>query len=475
MIEAQHAGVTSFAGAQRAREYVRIHADRFVRELTEFVRFPSIGAQPQRAGDVLRCAKWLANHLSGIGLPWVRLVKTDGHPIVHARWTRDANRPTLLIYGHYDVQPVDPEKEWRHPPFHPKVVGRDLYGRGACDDKGQLFVHVKALEAFLKTSGALPINVHCVFEGEEESGSSSLEKALVDRPQEFAANACIVSDMSMPAPGRPAITYSLRGSWSCEIEVTGPRSDLHSGVFGGVAHNPLQVLGEVIAGLHDDLGRIDVPGFYSNVRSWSAQERAYMRRVGPSDEALLRSAGARAGWGESGYSLYERATIRPALTINGLSGGYQGAGPKSVIPARASTKINFRLAADQDPKEVERSFRRHVARVLPPTVTARITGDIAARPVVIDREHPVIEAAIDACRRGFGREPVFLRSGGTIPVVSLFQERLGLPLVLLGFALPTDGMHAPNEKFHLPNFFGGIATSIEFLAEMARRRDLRPR
>jgi len=451
---------SSLAHARGARE-------RFVDELKEFVRFPSVSTQPARAGDVLRCAEWLAARLKLAGLQRVQILQTPRHPVVYADWLHAEGRPTVLIYGHYDVQPADPLEAWHSPPFEPALRGENLFGRGVSDDKGQMFAHVKAIESLFRSIGALPVNVKCLFEGEEEIGSPNLPAFLNRHRGKVAADLAVVSDNRMLGPDRPVITESLRGGLSLELEVRGQGHDLHSGNFGGAVHNPLQALCELIAGLHDSHGRIAISGFYDNVRELSDRERAYMRRFGPSDKAILSDAAAEHGWGEVGYTLYERTTIRPALTINGLSGGYQGAGTKAVIPTHASAKLNFRLVPDQDPLQIDRLFREHISRVTPPAAKVTIRTELIANPGTTERAHPAIVAASNAYRRGFGITPVFVRSGGTIPVVNLFREILGIPTVLMGFALPDDGLHSPNEKFHLPTFFKAIATSMHFLNEVA--------
>jgi acetylornithine deacetylase/succinyl-diaminopimelate desuccinylase-like protein len=455
-----------------SRPLLYAHARRqpFVRELQEFIRFPSVSATPQQANDVKQCAAWLAQHLRHIGLERVEVIPTLRHPLVYAEWQHAPSCPTVLIYGHYDVQPADPLHEWHSAPFEPTVRGHDLYGRGTCDDKGQMFAHVKALEAYLHTAGRLPVNVKCLFEGEEEIGSPNLTTFLTRHRRQLVADVAVLSDMPILAPNRPAITYAMRGGLSVELELHGPRRDLHSGIFGGAVHNPLQALCALIARLHDTHGRVAIPGFYDRVRHWSAEERTYMARVGPPDTQILRDAQVGHGWGECGYTLYERTTIRPALTVNGIGGGYQGVGNKSIIPARATAKLNFRLVPNQDPGEIERFFRQYIARLAPPTVRVTIRTQLAAKPALVDRHHPAMRAAVIAYRRGFGAMPVFLRSGGTIPVVNTLQEMLGIPTVPMGFALPDDRMHAPNEKFHLPNFYNGIATCIWFLAAVGAER-----
>jgi acetylornithine deacetylase/succinyl-diaminopimelate desuccinylase-like protein len=436
-------------------------------ELKEFIRFPSVSAQPEHADDLKQCAAWLADHLRQIGLKRIAVVPTERYPIVYAEWRGAPGRPTVLIYGHYDVQPPEPLDEWRTPPFQPTVIGANVHGRGASDDKGQMFVHVKALESYLRTTGELPVNVLCLFEGEEEIGSPSLSSFVDGHGKALTADVAVLSDMPMLAPNRPAITESMRGALSLELEIRGAKRELHSGLYGGAIHNPLQALCEIIASLHDKAGQVRIPGFYDRVRDWGPRERAYMRAYGPGDAEILRNAGAEYAWGEPGYTLYERTTIRPALTINGILGGYQGTGPKAVIPNRAAAKFNFRLVPDQEPEEIERLFRLHVARCTPSTVRSFVRRQSSAKPAVIDRRHPAMRATVSAYRSGFGSTPVFLRSGGTIPVIALLQDILAMPTILMGFALPDDGMHAPNEKFHLPNFFNGIATSIHFLAEVA--------
>jgi acetylornithine deacetylase/succinyl-diaminopimelate desuccinylase-like protein len=447
--------------------YARSQRGRFVAELTEFVRFASVSAQPQHADDVRNCAAWLAAHLRKVGFDRAQVIPTSGHPIVYADWLHVPGRPTVLVYGHYDVQPVDPIGEWHSPPFEPVVRGANLFGRGASDDKGQMFSHVKAAECLLRTAGSLPVNVKCVFEGEEEIGSTNLPAFLRRHCDAIAADVAVLSDNRMLGPDRPVITESLRGGLSVELQVRGQDHDLHSGNFGGAVHNPLQALCEILGGLHGTGGRISIPGLYDCVRELSERERAYMRRFGPSDAAILADASTRHGWGEAGYTLYERTTIRPALTINGLTGGYQGPGTKAVIPTHASAKLNFRLVPDQDPQQIDRLFRAHVARIAPSSLQVAIRTEFAAKPANIERSHPAIAVAAGAYREGFGTSPVFVRSGGTIPVVNLFQEMLGIPTVLMGFALPDDGLHAPNEKFHLLTFFNAIATSINFLFGLA--------
>ncbi|GAA3948323.1 dipeptidase [Hymenobacter algoricola] len=440
----------------------------FVRELQQLVAFPSISTDPQYTGAVRACAAWLAGHLRGIGLDGVQLFETPGHPIVFAQKLVGAHCPTLLIYGHYDVQPVAPAAAWTVPPFGAVIRGPRLYGRGASDDKGQLFTHVKALQLLLESGRPLPLNVKLVLEGEEEIGSPNLGAFVRRHRRLLRADWAVLSDTNLLSLDQPALTYGLRGAFAAELTVRGPRAELHSGVFGGAVLNPLQALAGMLAALHDEAGRVAIPGFYDAVVAASAAERAYLRRYGPADARLLRDAGVEQGWGEAGYSPYERTVLRPSLSITGLSGGYQGAGLKSVVPAQASAKLSFRLAQGQDPHQVEQQLRAFVRRHTPPPVQATLRAQLYAPPYAVAPAHPVMRAAGRAYAEGFGRAPVLQRSGGTIPVVSLFEEHLGIPTVLMGFGLPDDGKHGPDEFLHLTNFWRGIRTSLAFLRQLGQ-------
>lgn len=454
----------------RALKYSRTRRATFVAELKDFLRFPSVSSQAERAGDLKKCANWLAHQLRGVGLNQVRIVPTRGNPIVYASWLRAPGRPTLIIYGHYDVLPGEPLCEWRTPPFTPTLRGENLHARGASDDKGQLFPHIKAIESYLKTVRALPVNVKCIFEGEEEIGSPHLTSFIARNKRALRADAAVISDTRMLAPDRPAISYAQRGGLRAELEVTGPPHELHSGGFGGAVLNPVQALCEMIARLHDAHGRVAVPGFYDDVREWSEKERDFMARSGPADDEILRDAKVEHGWGESGFSLYERTTIRPALTLNGIAGGHRGPRGKGIIPAKAVAKLSFRLVPDQDPQKIAQLFRDHIARITPAAVRCSVRTFSPIEPALVDRNHPAIRAAAFAYKKGFGALPVFIRSGGSIPVVNTFQKVLGIPAVLMGFGLPDDHIHGPNEKLNLPNFQRAIATSIWYLAAAAKLR-----
>jgi acetylornithine deacetylase/succinyl-diaminopimelate desuccinylase-like protein len=453
--------------AINAIRYARSRRPQFVADLFEFLRLPTVSAQPAHASDMKRCASWLSEHLRHIGLDEVVTMPTSGHPIVYAQSESGASLPTILIYGHYDVQPADDAKNWESPPFTPMLRNGAVYARGASDDKGQMFAHVKALQSYLAADGALPVNVRCIFEGEEETGSQHLASFLIRNRATLYSDAALMSDAQMES-ARPAITYALRGSLTAELEVVGPSHDLHSGLFGGAIHNPVQALADLLARMHTADGQVAIPGFYGPVRIPPERERLAMVKWGPLDEQICRDAGVAQPWGERNYSLYERTTIRPDLTINGISGGYQGAGHKAVIPSRAKAKLSFRLVPDQDPAEVERLLRRYVSFNTPPTVRTAVNIHSKSKPVVIDRTHPAIRAGVAACARGFGAPPLLLRNGGTVPVVSLLEEQLRIPTVLMGFASPGDHLHGPNESFRLANYYKGIDSSIWFMDLVAK-------
>lgn len=455
---------------RRALNYAQSRRPKFVSELKDFLRFPSVSSQPEHAADVQKCASWLARHLKNIGLDQVRIIPTRGHPIVYASWLHAPGHPTLIIYGHYDVLPGEPLRQWLTPPFTPTLKGDNLYARGAADDKGQLFAHVKAIESYLKTARTLPVNVKCIFEGEEEIGSPHLTPFIARNKRALRADAVVISDTRMLAPDRPAISYAQRGGLRAELEIKGPPHELHSGNFGGAVLNPLQALCQMIASLHDANGTVAIPGFYDDVREWSEKERTFMARTGPTDKEHLQQAQVQHGWGERGFTLYERTTIRPALTLNGIAGGYHGPGAKSIIPAQAIAKLSFRLVPDQDPQRIAQLFRDHIERITPPAVRSTVRTFSPIQPALVNRDHPAVRAAAFAYKKGFGSSPFFIRSGGSIPVVNTFQKLLGIPAVLMGFGLPDDHIHGPNEKFHLPNFYMAIATSIWYLAAAAKLR-----
>ena len=439
-----------------------------VRQLRQLIAFPSISTDKRYAGAVKDCATWLAEHLKTVGLHNVTVFPTRLHPIVYAERIENPSLPTLLIYGHYDVQPVEPLKAWTVPPFEGVIKGDKLYGRGASDDKGQFFTHIKAVEQILKMDKKLPVNVKILLEGEEEIGSPNLSEFIDKHRQLLRSDWAVLSDTNMISADQPSLTYALRGSLSVEIAVDGPRAELHSGNFGGAVYNPLQALCELVAKLHDRSGRITVPGFYDAVKPVSPEERAYLLQRATPDSQLIQEAKVKMGWGETGFSLYERTTIRPSLSINGLTGGYQGEGVKSVVPPSASAKLNFRLVPDQNPHQIETLLKQYVRALTPPQVKTNVTAQLHAMPYTVPLSHPVLKAAKRAYQKGFGKSAVLQRSGGTIPVVSLFEKLLNIPTVLMGFGLPDDGKHGPDEFLHLPTFRRGIQTSMAFMRELGR-------
>ena len=436
-------------------------------ELCDWLRIPSISTLPQHKEDVERAADWLAQKMKSAGLQNVETVPTDGHPIVYGDWLNAGEgAPTVLIYGHYDVQPVDPLELWSSPPFEPSVRGDDLFARGASDDKGQLFAHVAAVEAVLATTGALPVNVKFLVEGEEEVGSQGLTDYLPSETEKLAADVCLISDTHILSPDLPLIIYGLRGIWAGEISVRGPAQDLHSGMFGGAVHNPNQALSTLLAALHDNTGRVAVPGFYDDVQALTPSERTALAQVPYGDAELLQETGAPAAWGEEGYTVTERIGARPTLEINGMWGGFIDEGFKTVIPAEARAKVSCRLVPDQDSSAIGAMIERYLQQIAPQTVDVSVDTLQHAPATVVPLDVPEMQAAARAYHRVFGAEPVFSREGGSIPIATVVQESLGIPILFMGFGLPDDNLHAPNEKLHLPNFYRGIRVGIALMEEL---------
>jgi acetylornithine deacetylase/succinyl-diaminopimelate desuccinylase-like protein len=450
-----------------ALAHIAAGRSRFADDLAEFVRFESVGADPRRREDVAACAGWLAARLRRAGLRNAELARTPGHPIVHGSWRGAPGAPTVLVYGHYDVQPAEPLQSWRTPPFEPAVERADLIGRGACDDKGPVLCHVAAIESHLATSGRLPANVVCVFEGEEEHGSPHLPGFLRTHCDRLAPDVAVMSDTRMRGPGWPAIIEGTRGAVSFEVELSRGGDELHAGQFGGAVANPVQGLCAVLAALHDKRGRIAIPGLYDRVRPIPPPERARLAREAPSDAELLRAAGSDAPGGEAGFSAYERTTLRPALTVTGVNGGYTGPGAQSAVPARAQARLNLRLVPDQDPQEARRLVRARLRALAPSGLRLAVRAGSGSRATTIDRRHPAMGAAAQALSEAFGRNPVFMRSGGSIPIVDVMQRLFGVHVVLMGFARPDDGMHAPNERVNLPTLHRGTAACARFLELVA--------
>jgi acetylornithine deacetylase/succinyl-diaminopimelate desuccinylase-like protein len=433
----------------------------------DFLRIPSVSALPEHASDCRRAAEWIADDLRRIGLEHVEVAETGGHPIVYADWLHAPGAPTVLVYGHYDVQPVDPVDLWESAPFEPVARDGSMYGRGSSDDKGQIHMHLRAAEALLATTGGLPINVKYLFEGEEESSSVHLDLWLTTNRDRLAADVAIISDTGFFEGNVPAITVGLRGMMYAQIDVVGPAVDLHSGGYGGVVQNPANALATIIAALKDRDGRIAIPGFYDDVVELSEADRAHFAALPFDEEEYLQRLGLPGLHGESGYSTLERRGGRPTLDVNGLWGGFQGEGSKTIIPAHAHAKVSCRLVPHQDPDRIFDAFRAFVAQVAPPGVTTTVRSLGGGRPSVTPTDHAVTQAAARALEATFGQAPVFVREGGSIPVCASFETILGQPVVLLGFAQPDSHAHAPNEWMDLANYETGIRTIVRVWHEIA--------
>jgi acetylornithine deacetylase/succinyl-diaminopimelate desuccinylase-like protein len=458
--------------SQSALDFAQSRKTQQLQELIELVSIPSISTLPEHQPDIRRAAEWVADHMRHIGLHNVQILPTAGHPVVYGDWLDAPGQPTVLIYGHYDVQPADPLELWLSDPFQPQVRDGNLYARGADDNKGQFFAHLKSLEAYLATQGQLPVNVKFIVEGEEEIGSKHLADFIAAHKELLEADVALISDSHILGPDQPSILYGLRGLTYMQIDVVGPDHDLHSGQYGGAVRNPIEVLCQLVGALKDDQGRVTIPGFYDKVQPIDPEERAELARL-PFDEAgFLHIAGVEQSWGEAGFTVRERIGSRPSLDPNGIVGGFTGEGSKTVLPSRARAKVSMRLVPDQDPREIAELFTRHVTSLCPPEIKIDVRLLSFAYPAVVDRHIPEMQAAVGAYERGFGARPVFVREGGTIPVVSDLARLLNVPTILMGFGLPDDNLHAPNEKFSLSNFYRGITTSIYFL-ELVKKPGLR--
>ena len=435
-------------------------------QLKELLSISSISTLSEHQPDIQRAADWLANRLRVLGFDSVEIVPTDRHPVVYGEWLKAPGKPTVVVYGHYDVQPVDPLDEWTSEPFQPTIRGEDIFARGAADMKGQIISFLQAVEALME-QGGLPVNLKLLWEGEEEIGSPGLPGFLYQYREKLDCDAVLVCDSPIERADLPGLDISLRGNAFYELEVRGPKKDLHSGVFGGSVQNPLQVLCDLIAGMHDEDGRVTLPGFYDKVRDLSAKEREELLRAPYSDEEWKEETGVRALWGEKGYSTLERVGTRPTLEICGVTGGFTGEGAKTVIPARASAKISTRLVPNQDSGAVYQQLSEYLRRNAPATVSWELRELHHAPASEVRLDSNAIRAAAISLEEVWGVSPIFRREGGSVPVVGLLQSVLASELVLLGFAMPTDGIHGPNEKHHLPNFFRGIETYIRFLCHLS--------
>lgn len=448
-------------------EYVRQNRERYLDELNVWIANPSISANPAHHADVRRSAEAVVARMRAAGLTEAEVLETDGLPVAYGSWLHAPGAPTILIYGHHDVQPADPFELWTTPPFEGTVRDGNIFGRGSVDDKGQVLMHLAALEAHLTLNGRLPLNVKVVIEGEEEIGSPNFESFLARERARLACDVAVISDTAVFAEDVPSLTVSLRGLVHWEVTVHGPMSDLHSGYYGGVVKNPLEALAQIIAGLKDSAGRVVVPGFYDGVRESSPVERAEIEAL-PFDERKEAAAlGVPELAGEAGRSPLERMWRRPTLEINGIYGGYQGPGAKTIVPSFAVAKISARLVSEQDPAAVKAAVQSYIEAHAPRGVRVDVHADGDARAVETSRDHPAVAAAARAMERGFGKPPVFIGTGGTIGPVASFDRILHLPQVLIGVGLPDDAIHAPNEKFSLHQFYGGIETMTYLYTELA--------
>jgi acetylornithine deacetylase/succinyl-diaminopimelate desuccinylase-like protein len=445
-------------------QYLQEHQSEFLEGLKAFLRIPSISTLSEHKPDIRRAAEFARGELAGAGMTAAELIEGDGNPLVYAEWLGAPGKPTILFYGHYDVQPPDPLDEWISPPFEPTVRNGNIYARGSCDDKGQVYIQVKAVESLLKTTGSLPVNVKFLLEGEEETGGEHIEAYVKTRPPRLKADAAVVCDTEMFAPELPTICVGLRGMVYYELFVEGASHDLHSGVYGGAAPNPIQAIAEIVCALKDRDGHILVPGFYDDVAPPSEKERAAWARL-PFDEKEYteKEMGARELVGEPRVPLFERVWARPTVEVHGIRGGFTGEGAKTVIPARATAKISTRLVGNQTVAKSIDLMQAAVAAACPRGVTAELKVLHSGEPSLTNPDNPFIHAAAQALKETFGKDTVYIRSGGSIPIVGVFDRYLGVPSVMMGFGLPDDNLHAPNEKFHLPNFYRGIEAVARYL------------
>jgi len=451
-------------------DFINVNRERYLDELKALLAIPSISALPEHAGDVKRCAEWCADHMRSIGLEHVRLIDTPGHPVVYGDWLGAPDAPTILFYGHYDVQPVDPLELWESPPFEATIRDGEIFARGSADDKGQVFMHFKAVEAHLKQNGRLPVNIKFILEGEEEVGSVNLDDFIRAHKDDLKADVVVISDSGMFARGVPSICYGLRGLVYFQLDLRGSSTDLHSGSFGGAVANPGFVLAQMLAQMKDRGGRIKIPGFYDDVVPLLDEERQAWASLPFSEKQYRKDFGIPKLHGESDYTTLERTWARPTFEVNGLLSGFTGDGAKTVLPAVAMAKVSMRLVPNQHPDTIAQLFEDYVKKVAPKTVQLKVTRMQGGKPWMTSYDNPFVQAAGRAIERGFGKKPVFTREGGSIPVVSTFQEELGLPSVLFGVGLPDENAHAPNEKLDVGNFHSGIISAAILYAEIARAR-----
>lgn len=448
-------------------KYIESHRDAHLQELCELLRIPSVSTKSEHKGDIEKAANWVADKLRGVGMSKVEIIPTKLHPLVYAESLSAPGKPTVLFYGHYDVQPAEPLNLWTTPAFEPTVRNGNLYGRGTADDKGQVHIHLAAFESLMRGTGKLPINIKVLIEGEEEVGSVNLWEYVKQHKERLAADALVVSDTSMLAAGVPSVTYGLRGLVYYQVEISGPAQDLHSGVFGGAAPNPLTILCELFAKMHDKNFHVTVPGFYDDVAKLSAAERKAIAKLPFKPKDFLKTVGSPGLAGEKGYSVAEQVWTRPTFELNGIWGGYMGEGSKTVIPAKAYAKFSCRLVPNQNPDKITRQVEKYIRKLLPKTVTCKFDVHSTGKPWVAPFTHPYFEVAHKALAKGFGKRAVFIREGGSIPFVTQMHDTFKVPCVLIGFGLPDENAHAPDEHLSLENYFGGIRAMAHFYQGLA--------
>ena len=453
---------------ETAVQYIHQNREKFLDELKEFATIPSISTDSKYANDIKNSAEWLVDQFRSLGLDNIKIYPTARHPVVYAEYTKAGKQaPTVLIYGHYDVQPADPLDEWDTPPFEPTIRGDYIYGRGISDMKGQVLATIKAVQA-IQTTGNLPVNVKFLIEGEEEIGSPHLADFIREHKDMLSCDFALNPDTGMIAPGVPTVTYALRGLAFCELHVYGPKQDVHSGLYGGVIHNPAQALAEIIAGMHDENNRITLPGFYDNVRPLEDDEREELSKLPTDENFYLERTGVLELWGEKEFTPVERATARPTLEINGMISGYTGEGSKTVLPAHAMAKISCRLVPDQKPEEVHQQMVAYLNQHAPKTIRWELTNLAGSVPSISNRNSKWVKAYIDAAQSSWGTRAVFKREGGSVPVVSDFQNILDVDSINIGFGTPDDNIHGPNEKLHLPTWYHGLDALVYFLFNIAK-------
>jgi len=448
-------------------KHIKENRNNYVEELKEFLRIPSISTLPENKKDMINCANFVSQKLKEAGMNRVEIFQTEGHPIVYGEWLGAPSKPTLLIYGHYDVQPVDPIELWDNPPFEPVIKDDKIYARGATDDKGQMFMHVKSVEAFFKAAGSPPLNIKFLIEGEEEIGSESLETFINNNLDLLKCDAVLISDTSLYEPGVPTLTYGLRGISYLEVEVSGPNRDLHSGSFGGAVANPINILADLISNLHDENGRVTIPGFYDNVLKLSKKEKENIKALHFSEKKFAKSLGVSELQGEKGYSTLERLWARPTLDCNGIYGGFTGKVAKTVLPSKAIAKISMRLVPNQDPHQIAKLFTKHIKKSAPKSVKVTVTTLHTGYPSITPLDNPATIAASKAMEKAFGRKTIYMREGGSIPIVTVFVKKLKAPAILMGMGLNSENLHSPNEHFDLNNFHLGILSSAYFMKEFS--------